>query len=71
MNAACSRSPRTEEVHGSQDEIPGIVHRLGHAVQERLAGRGGVPLPGQLADFRGHQRPGPGRHHRREPDAEP
>jgi hypothetical protein len=32
---------RSEEVHGSQDEFPGLVHRAGHALQERLARRGG------------------------------
>jgi hypothetical protein len=29
---------RSEEVHGSEDKFPGFIHRLGHAVQERLAG---------------------------------
>ena len=38
-------SERSEEVHGSQDEFPGLVHRVGHAVQERLARRGGLPRP--------------------------
>ena len=33
------------------------------------ARRKGVPRPGRLADRRGHQRPGAGRHHGREPDA--
>jgi hypothetical protein len=29
---------RSEEVHGSQDEFPGIIHRLGDAIQKRRTG---------------------------------
>ena len=32
---------------------------------------GGIPAAGRVADRRGHARPGAGRHHGREPDAEP
>src|SRR6185437_9526082 len=35
---------RWEEFHGSQDEIPGVLHCLGHSVQERLVGRGRLPF---------------------------
>src|SRR5580765_2593656 len=52
---------RLEEIHGSQDKIPGFVHRLGHALQEWFARRGRFPFARQLADHRGHQRPGSGR----------
>jgi 4-hydroxy-tetrahydrodipicolinate synthase len=31
-----------EKIHGSQDEFQGLLHRFGHAVQERLARRGGL-----------------------------
>jgi hypothetical protein len=31
------QTARSEEVHGSQDEFPWLIHRVGHAVQERLA----------------------------------
>ncbi len=66
-----SPQPRIEECHDRQDEVPGLLHRARHAVQERLGGRKGVPRTGGLADRRGHQRPGSGRHHRRKPDADP
>src|SRR5476649_2358400 len=36
-----------------QNELPWIVHRAGHAVQERRARRKGVSRPGGLADRRG------------------
>jgi hypothetical protein len=31
------QTARSEEVHGSQDEFPWLIHRVGHAIQERLA----------------------------------
>src|SRR5664279_3108791 len=60
QQTAKPRSARSEEVHGSQDEFQGIVHRLGHALQKRLARRGRLPRAGELADRRGHPRPGAG-----------
>src|SRR5690348_11038536 len=55
MNCLFNGSPRAtisvwEEFHGSQDEIPGFFHCLGHPFQEWLAGRSGLPLAGELAD---------------------
>ena len=70
VSASAASHARAEGAcHGRQDEFPGIVHRAGHALQERLGRREGVPRPRRLADRRGHQRPGSGRHHGREPDA--
>src|SRR4051794_2234011 len=62
---------RGEEVHGSQDKVPGIIHRLGHAIQKRLARRGGLPRSRQLANRAGFARSRSSRHDWRKPDAEP
>ena len=49
--------------HDRQDELPGLLHRAGHAVQKRIGGRTGLPRSGGVADRGGHQRAGAGRHH--------
>ena len=61
--------PRQGSYHDCQDKFPRLIHRARHAVQERVRRRESLPRPGRLADRRGHQRAGSGRHHRRKPDA--
>src|SRR5579863_5320671 len=57
-------------VHGSEDDIPRFLHRPGHAVQEWLAGRSGLPRLGGLADRRRNPWPRAGGDHGRESDAQ-
>src|SRR5215475_1079594 len=52
-----------------QDELSGLFHRAGHAVQKRLARRKSLPRHRGVADFRGYERTGSGGNHRRKPDA--
>src|SRR5499433_2702329 len=55
--------------HDCQDELPRLVYRARHPFRQRCARRESLSRSGGLADRRGYQRLGPGRHHRREPDA--
>src|ERR1700760_2820588 len=52
MYDASKPNLRSGGVHGSQDKVPGVVHRLGHAFQERLGRRSSVSVACELADYR-------------------
>ncbi len=61
-----ARAPSSGATH-----VQGFIHGVDHALQGRAGRRQGIPAAGRVADRGGHTRARSGRHHGREPDAEP